>query len=147
MQCLIEDVIYEDDSLDILYDEITTSKEAQICCECGDTIIPGVKFHRIEVMYELYWEDDKDYNEDTYGPTSIESFNTCSICHGLRRLFHDRGFGILYEDIDDELVCSLDEDVDKVEDSILMNINYTELQWLLRFDVLNLDNDLDDDED
>jgi hypothetical protein len=39
------------------------------------------------------------------------------------------------------------DDPFEIENTILMSVNYTELQWLLRFDVLNLDNDLDDDED
>lgn len=133
MECLIDNEFDELNMFEEVDKGFATSKESQVCFECGDTIHPGEMFHRLETRNE---EDKEDM------PNLV---NTCMICHGLRRFLCHNIYGTLYEDINNGIMYA--DDPWEVENTILMSVNYTELQWLLRFDVLNLDNDLDDDED
>lgn len=131
MECLIDS-----DSVGYYFDIIeaksTTSLKAEVCCECGDTITPGTVFNRVVGM------QDHDNSEE-------EIYTTCMICHGLRRFLCQICYGCLYDDIAYAL-AEYDNSAE-IENKILTDITYTELQWLMRFDVLDLDNDMDNDEE
>jgi len=144
MKCIIRNEVDSSATFIKTHTNKVTSLEAQVCLECGDTIPPGVEF----------WKTIGKYDDcvDIYDLANLEDIadrefvaNTCEICEGLRRFLCVTSYGSLYEDIDNGIMY--DDDPFEVENSILMSINYTELQWLLRFDVLNLDNDMDNDED
>jgi hypothetical protein len=139
MQCLIDNEVEYEGYFDSFENKLTTSLEAHVCGECGDTIHPGVEFWKAIGTYSI--EDDN--SEDIVKKDCV--YETCQICEGLRRFLCDKVYGSLYEDINNGIMYA--DDPFEIENTILMSVNYTELQWLLRFDVLNLDNDLDNDED
>ena len=149
MKCIINTEIDSSAIFLTTHTNKVTSLEAQVCLECGDTIPPGVEFWKATGIYDDNIDIDIDNidNIDNLEDVVEREFvaNTCEICEGLRRFLCVTSYGSLYEDIDNGIMY--DDDPFEVENSILMSINYTELQWLLRFDVLNLDNDMDNDED
>lgn len=130
MECLIDSdsVGY---ALDVQKEVFKTSLNAEVCCECGDTITPGTLYNHIVGIRE-------DNDEE-------EIFATCTICHGLRRFLCQICYGCLYDDI--AYALSEYDNSAEIENKILTDISYTELQWLMRFDVLDLDNDMDNDEE
>lgn len=139
MECLIDNDNYEGSDFVSFENKKITSLEVQVCNECGDTIHPGTE----------YWNaiGFHDNENDETEAIEIAAFNaqTCQICEGLKRFLCYNVYGNLYEDLHDGI--HYDNDPYKVENQILTSISYTELQWLMRFDVLDLDNDMDDDEE
>lgn len=139
MECLIDNDHYESIYFTDFKNEKTKSLDAQICEECGDTIHPGTEYWYATGQHDI---EDDDVDDVT---TTIFAAVTCKICEGLRRFLCYRSYSCLYDDLYEGILnCN---DPYEIENHILISVSYTELQWLLRFDVLNLDNDMDNDED
>lgn len=52
----------------VIRDEFPTARKSYLCCECGETISPGQKYHKAVGLWENGWR----------------TFRTCMPCYRLR---------------------------------------------------------------